>query len=306
MSITRIKEENLLLSEYLFNEKQMTRFFNVLKANVVRSRTTISAIFLTIYDKSIFDNEDMHQVDEEITLFLQSKIRQTDLLFKLSNPFEWCVILSQSREEEANAFLQRLSLVVKNNADSIFNLNDISFSASVAEIGNNDVEFGELIKNGREALAQSLNKVEWHTEYVVVYKKRKMEQVKISILEENNIFRNVLQTTIENLTVNHFQLEIKTFQDGYEFLQSDWFSSSHTHIIIMNDILPRKNGLEVLHTIRKLPNNKRFIVYMMTKRKTEEDMIYAYENGVDEYLSKPFNLRLFESQLKRTFERLWS
>lgn len=73
----------------------------------------------------------------------------------------------------------------------------------------------------------------------------------------------------------------------------------------MNDILPRKNGLEVLHMVKQLPNEQRFITYMMTKKKSEEDMLYAYEIGVDEYLIKPFNIRLFEAQIRRTFERLW-
>ena len=35
-------------------------------------------------------------------------------------------------------------------------------------------------------------------------------------------------------------------------------------------------------------------------------MLYAYENGVDQYLFKPFNLRLFEAQVKRVLAWLWS
>jgi DNA-binding response OmpR family regulator len=45
---------------------------------------------------------------------------------------------------------------------------------------------------------------------------------------------------------------------------------------------------------------------MMTKRSSEEDMIYAYESGVDSYFIKPFNLRLLEIEVKRTFERLYT
>ena len=33
-------------------------------------------------------------------------------------------------------------------------------------------------------------------------------------------------------------------------------------------------------------------------------MLYAYENGVDQYLFKPFNLRLFEAQVKKSV-RFW-
>ncbi len=45
---------------------------------------------------------------------------------------------------------------------------------------------------------------------------------------------------------------------------------------------------------------------MMSKRNSQEDIIYAYESGADNYLIKPFNLRLLEIEIKRTFERLWT
>jgi len=51
-------------------------------------------------------------------------------------------------------------------------------------------------------------------------------------LEENAIFRNVLHRTIENLDMGHFETEIKEFEDGYEFLESNWYLSSHIHLII--------------------------------------------------------------------------
>jgi len=292
-----------MLSEPSHEQIEIKKVFNVLRANVIRSRTTFTVIFLTIYKQIIFDKEDKQDVDMEISAFLQNEIRQTDLFFKLSNPSEWCLIL-QNGEKEASVFLRRLFLDVKNKKISLFEKYEVSFSASVAEIGNSDGTFEEMIENSRIALEDSLSKGPWQIEYITAFKKRQLEEIKISILEENDVFRQALCTTLENLTLEHFEVNIRTFQDGYEFLNSDWFTSSHTHLIIMNDILPRQNGLDVLHEIRKLPNNKRFIIYMMTKRKSEEDMIYAYESGVDNYLIKPFNLRLFEGQLKRAFERL--
>ncbi|RST74092.1 response regulator [Siminovitchia acidinfaciens] len=286
-------------SDNTIEEKYMSRLFHVLKAGIDRARVPISAIFLTISDQ----NQVWDQAEEEITAFLQTKIRQSDLVFKLEAPFEWCIILTQSGEEEAQAFLQRLFADVR---VTLFAQGKLSFSASVAEIGNSDVGLESLIKSGRKSLESALQTGPWQIESINAYKKRKIMKIKVSILEENDIFRNVLQTSLENLQIDSFQLDIKTFQDGYSFLQSDWYVSSHSHIIVMNDILPRKNGLEVLDTIRKLPNNKKFIVFMMTKRNSEEDMIYAYESGVDQYLIKPFNLQLFEAQFRRIFERFWS
>lgn len=300
------KKDYVQPTENSFNERQMKAFFNVLKANVVRSRTTITAIFLTVFDEAFFNEDDVNEAEKGINGFLQKMIRQTDVLYKLPNRLEWCIFLALSGEEEATAFFQRIFAARSNKNIPLFEKYEIAFSASIAEIGNEKVELEQLILNGQRALLASRKKGAWKVEYIVEHKEKEPEKIKISIIEENEIFRQVLHSSLENLAVKHFNLEIKAFQDGYEFLQTEWFSSSHTHIIIMNDILPRKNGLDILHRIRKLPNHERFHIFMMTKRKSEEDMIYAYENGVDHYLIKPFNLRLFEAQIKRTFERLWS
>ena len=272
---------------------QIKDFFNVLKANVVRSRTTITAVFLSASFKRLgFQQEDL-------TSYLGSKIRKTDFLFELKEPHKWCIILSQSGEEEAQAFLNRLF------ADTNI-VSSLTLSATIIEIGNNRVEFEELLEVGNRAIDEVVSTGSpFEVTYISQFKEKDIEKIKVSILEENEIFRNVLSSSMENMNVDMFELEIKAFSDGYDFLESNWYRSSHTHIIIMNDILPRKNGLEVLHMVKQLPNEQRFITYMMTKKKSEEDMLYAYEIGVDEYLIKPFNIRLFEAQIRRTFERLW-
>ncbi|WP_203248566.1 response regulator [Sporosarcina beigongshangi] len=300
------QSDNLLMGQNQLSETHMKQFFNVLKATVVRSRSTMTATFLSVQNVEGFNNENMKQLEDEISLFLATKIRQTDLLFKLSKPFEWCVLLSQSGEEETIAFLERLFSDIKNLEVPLLITSDNAMVASVAEIGNGNVEYEQLMKVGKSSLTYTLKREAWNIEYIDDFKQKDIETVKVSILEENEIFSNVLKASLQELAIEHFNLEINVFKDGYEFLESSFFHSGHTHIVIMNDILPRKNGLEVLHALRKLPNKKKFIIFMMTKRKSEVDMLYAYEKGVDEYLIKPFNLRLFEAQIKRTFERLWS
>jgi PleD family two-component response regulator len=293
-------------TECVFDKNQMRQLFNVLRANVVRSRASITALFLTLHNQTSIENDKFLQVEKEITSFLCKRVRETDLLFKLSEQFIWCIILSRSGEEEAKGFFKRIENAVAKKDTPVFIEHEMTFSVSVAQINNQNVVFDQLIEMGKEALKLSVKQGPWNINIIETYKDKDIETLKISILEENDIVRKVLKETLEGLPVNHFQLEIKLFQDGYEFLTSDWYLDSYTHVLVMNDILPRKNGLEVLHAIRRLPNNKRFIVYMMTKRKSEEDMIFAYESGVDEYLVRPLNLKLFKAQLIRTFERLWS
>jgi len=274
--------------------------FDVLKANIIRSHMELTVIFLKATVSDSYQNNLIEAVEEQIAHFLVSKVRNTDMLFRLEGSLRWGILLPQNGEEEGKAFLNRIFQLVKNEnfpSDSAFTLQGI-----IVEVKNDQVMFDDLIAKQFEVLSQLSEP--WEIEVVTSYNSQPIERVKVSILEENVIFGEVLELTVQKMIVDHFQLETKVFSDGHEFLQSDWYLSGHTHIVIMNDILPRENGLNVLHTLRKMANQKKFIIYMMTNRKSLRDMIYAYESGVDQYLIKPFDLNLFQAQLKRTFARL--
>jgi len=285
----------------ILREDEISLFFEVLKANVIRSRTAMAVIILkaSIEPQTYYNHSSAH---EQFSNFLQSKLRNTDLFFTLAEEFEWGIILTNSGEEEAKALVERLyQLVQSEEKQSGLNF---SLQAMVAEIRNDRVTLGDLLLNKIQLINE--NPVPWNISMINTYKQPLTEAIKVSILEENAIFREVLELSLQNMAIKNVELDIRTFTDGYEFLQSNWYVSGHSHIVIMNDILPRKNGIEVLHTIRRMPNQKKFTIYMMTTRNSQSDMINAYEAGVDGYLVKPFDLRLFEAELRRTFTRLWN
>ncbi|MFJ8519054.1 response regulator [Lysinibacillus xylanilyticus] len=286
----------------VLKENDVIPFFDVLKANVTRSNMEMTVIFLKVTVTDLNQNNVIEDLEEQIADFLVSEVRNTDMLFKLEGSLRWGILLTQNGEEEGNAFLNRIFQLVKNDyfpskIDSTFTLQGI-----IVAVKNDQVTFEDL-KDKQFEVFNELSEP-WEIEIVTSFKAQPLKRVKVSILEENAIFREVLEMTVQKMVIDHFQLETKVFSDGYEFLQSDWYLSGHTHLVIMNDILPRKNGLNVLHTLRNMANQKKFIIYMMTNRKSQGDMNYAYESGVDEYLIKPFDLNLLQAQLKRTFARL--
>lgn len=285
----------------ILKETDIIPFFDVLKANVTRSNMEMTVVFLkaTVTDPN---QNVIEELEEQIADFLVSEVRNTDMLFKLDGSLRWGILLTQNGEEEGNAFLNRIFQLVKNDyfpseIDSTFTLQGI-----IVAVKNDQVTFEDL--KGKQFEVFNELSEPWEIEIVTSFKAQPLKRVKVSILEENAIFSEVLEMTVQKMVIDHFQLETKVFSDGYEFLQSDWYLSGHTHLVIMNDILPRKNGLNVLHTLRNMANQKKFIIYMMTNRKSQGDMNYAYESGVDEYLIKPFDLNLLQAQLKRTFARL--
>ena len=288
---------DLIIEQDVMQEHEVRRYFEIWRESVIRSRLTITAVFLKEADSTQSKpNENNHQ----ITAFLQSKIRKTDLLFQLSDGNHWGIFFLQSSDVEARAFLKRIFAILK--AERKFQ--QIALKASITEIRNNTVTFEDLLEKNKQVLTEN-GQISWSVVEVHDYGVQPTELVKVSIIEQNAIFRQVLESTLNQIVIPHFTLEVKVYEDGYSFLQSDGYKTGHMHLIVMNDILPRKNGLEILHILRHMPNEKKCIIYMMSERNSEGAALNAYEGGVDEYIVKPFNLRLLEAKIKRTFARFW-
>ncbi len=285
----------IILAEDIMQEHEVKRNFEMWRESVIRSRFTITAVFLKLANPP----KETRDVNHQISSFLQSKIRKTDLLFQLADGEHWCIFFLQSSDVEAKAFLKRIFAILKQEKE----FKQIALKASITEI-RNSVSFETLLDKNKQNLADA-QQLDWSIEQVTDYSVQPNEQVKVSIIEQNAIFRKVLETTILQLDIPHFTLEVSAYEDGYSFLQSNSYKTGHMHLIVMNDILPRKNGLEILHVLREMPNEKKFIIYMMSERNSEGAALNAYEGGVDEYIVKPFNLRLLEAKIKRTFARFW-
>ena len=280
----------------IMQEHEVERYFKIWRESVIRSRLTITAVFL----KTANSTQLNENVKDQVTSFLQSKIRKTDLLFQLSDGDHWGIFFLQSSDLEARAFLKRIFAILK--AERKFQ--QIALKASITEIRNNNVIFEELLNKNKQMLSGD-EQLTWSIAEVKDYCEQPTELVKVSIIEQNAIFRQVLESTLKQINIPYFSLDVKVYEDGYSFLQSDDYKSGHMHLILMNDILPLKNGLEILHILRHMPNEKKFIIYMMSERNSEGAALNAYEGGVDEYIVKPFNLRLLEANIKRTFARFW-
>ncbi|HBV23919.1 MAG TPA: hypothetical protein DEB42_09070 [Jeotgalicoccus sp.] len=124
-------------------------------------------------------------------------------------------------------------------------------------------------------------------------------EIDIFILEPDALFRKIIQRIIKDIETEK-KINIFIYEDGYEFIK-DVKNVNNFSLYIVNDILPKKNGLEVASNIRKFDD--RSIIYFMTRSETEEDMLYALNLGVDNYFVKPFNLKLFQSIIKNRIIR---
>jgi len=80
--------------------------------------------------------------------------------------------------------------------------------------------------------------------------------------------------------------QIVTASDGEEAIEKA--DSEHPRLAILDIIMPKKNGFQVLRHIRSTPENKEMKVILLSSKNQESDKFWGLKQGADEYMTKPF------------------
>ena len=70
------------------------------------------------------------------------------------------------------------------------------------------------------------------------------------------------------------------------------------HLAILDYMMPDLTGIEVCHRIKHNAAGEFVPVLMLTARDTVRDKVAAFDEGVDDYLTKPFNYQEFQARVK--------
>jgi two-component system alkaline phosphatase synthesis response regulator PhoP len=74
-------------------------------------------------------------------------------------------------------------------------------------------------------------------------------------------------------------------------------------LVLLDILLPKADGLEVLRAIRTTPEIARTPVVMLTAKGEETDRVIGLELGADDYIAKPFSPREVVARIKAVFRR---
>ena len=90
-------------------------------------------------------------------------------------------------------------------------------------------------------------------------------------------------------------------EDGEQALDAFEQNKNQIKLILLDVMMPKLDGWSVLRQIRQ---DSKVPIIMLTARGEEQDELFGFELGVDEYISKPFSPKILvarvEAILKRT------
>lgn len=117
----------------------------------------------------------------------------------------------------------------------------------------------------------------------------------VLIVEDDNKMRT---TVMDYLSLNGFN--VLSAEDGEVALEVFKANKSCVDIILLDGMLPKLDGLEVLKTIRRM---SMVPVIMISARESEMDQLRGFYNGADNYITKPFLLSILKEQINALLNR---
>ena len=90
-------------------------------------------------------------------------------------------------------------------------------------------------------------------------------------------------------------------EDGEKALEIFAENSSKISLILLDVMMPKLDGWSVLRQIRQ---ESKVPIIMLTARGEEQDELFGFELGVDEYISKPFSPKILAARVEAILKRV--
>ena len=121
-----------------------------------------------------------------------------------------------------------------------------------------------------------------------------MERLKILVVDDESRMRKLVR---DFLVKKDF--EVLEAGDGAEAVDL-FFDTKDIALVILDVMMPKMDGWQVCREIRaysKVP------IIMLTAKSDERDELLGFELGVDEYISKPFSLKILVARVEAILRR---
>ena len=131
-----------------------------------------------------------------------------------------------------------------------------------------------------------------------------MYNLKTILLAEDN--SKDIELTLEAMAENNLGNQVVIARDGVEAMEYLRCEGKYKLrkvgnpcVVLLDNKMPRMDGIEVLRNIRSDDRLKKIPVVMITSSREEKDLINTYELGVNAYVVKPVSFQQFIDAVKQ-------
>lgn len=118
-----------------------------------------------------------------------------------------------------------------------------------------------------------------------------MPQLKVLVIEDDRSLADVLAYNLKQAGY-----EVIVARDGQDGLRQAQLKIPD--FVILDLMLPVIDGLEVCRRLRSDPATQNMLILMLTAKAEESDQLVGFSMGADDYVTKPFSVKVLLERLK--------
>ena len=123
-----------------------------------------------------------------------------------------------------------------------------------------------------------------------------MGDATILVVDDESRMRKLIKDFLIQKNYNILEAE-----DGEKALKAYEENKEKIDLILLDVMMPKLDGWSVLRNIRQ--ENKKLPIVMLTARAEEQDELFGFELGVDEYITKPFSPKILVARVEALLKR---
>lgn len=213
---------------------------------------------------------------------------------------EFVLLIRHKPAQEAEGIVEEIAFQMKK-------LWNVTFSAGITEwSASTHIDEALLLRADhalQEAKKAGRNVLRVYDEHSVAFPRA--NRLIIHIVDDDAMVRALLERQFSAWNTNVFDVSVNSYKDGFEFTESGWYTPQDFHVVILDGVMPKMDGLEVLHIVKKNVQSERVLIVMLTGRKNNQDILHALNSGADDYMLKPFHPQEVLARVQRLANRLF-
>jgi DNA-binding response OmpR family regulator len=123
-----------------------------------------------------------------------------------------------------------------------------------------------------------------------------MNDITILVVDDESRMRKLIKDFLIKKNYNILEAE-----DGEKALKVYNENKNKIKLILLDVMMPKLDGWSVLRQIRQ--ESKTLPIVMLTARAEEQDELFGFELGVDEYITKPFSPKILVARVEAILKR---
>jgi two-component system cell cycle response regulator len=307
-------EQSIIIDDLtgVYNRSYMNERMEQLIHQFLRTKCIFTVIIMDLdYFKKVNDSYGHVVGDEVLRRFAavsKEMKRENDIMCRYGGE-EFVLLLPNTSKIGAKRVIKRFQDAF---SEQVFQTQGtefkVTFSAGISEINDTNAHGEQLIDEADQALYCAKQS---GRNCSIVFDKniqgvKKREKVTVIIVDDDTLIRKMLMTHFSTWEPSErYDINVIEFKDGVFFLESDWYHEGEKYMILLDGIMPKMDGMEVLTKVREDYPNNNILISMLTGLTKEEYIIRALALGADDYIVKPFDIDDVSARVLRLINRVF-